>query len=165
MADVYRALNALRDEKIVENYAICGGTAALFYDTETLRTFDIDVYVDLPQSGFLVSLAPIYEWAKARGYGIEGEHLIIHGVPVQIIVVGDGVERDALENANWLKYDGVSVAVVRPEYLVLIYGKVRGRNRLVRAGDLIENAALDARLLEQIIEKHDLRSVWEALNA
>ena len=68
IADVYRALNALAEEKGGEKYAVCGGTAALFYDTETLRTYDIDVFVFLPRTGFLVDLSPIYTWARKWNY-------------------------------------------------------------------------------------------------
>lgn len=162
IADVYRALNALVEEKIVEKYAVCGGTAALFYDTETLRTYDIDIFVFLPQSGFLIDLSAIYDWARCRGYGVDAEHLLIHSVPVQVLVAGEGLELEALETANILDYDGVPIPVVKPEYLVLLYAKVGGRNRIRRALDLL-GLELDLNLISDLVEKHDLQMAWAKL--
>lgn len=162
IADVYRALNSLVEEKVVEKYAVCGGTAALFYDTETLRTYDIDVFVFLPRTGFLVDLGPIYSWARGRGYSVDAEHLMICGVPVQILAAGDGLELEALETANVLDYDGVPVPVVRPEYLILLYAKVGGRNRIRRALDLLE-LDLDKSLIRKMVEKYALQLAWTEL--
>src|SRR5690606_9805850 len=108
-----------------EKYAVCGGTAALFY-AETTATFDIDLFVLIPQSGLLIDLSHIYQWAKLRGYAVEQEYLIIHGVPVQILVAGAGLEEEAVRTAAIIDYDGVSVTVVRPEFLVLLYLKAGG---------------------------------------
>lgn len=162
IADVYRALNALVEEKVVERYAVCGGTAALFYDTETLRTYDIDIFVFFPQIGFLVDLSAIYTWARNRGYGIDAEHLLIYNVPVQILVAGAGLELEALEAANVLDYDSVPVPVVKPEFLVLLYTKVGGRNRIRRALDLLD-LGLDEALISELVEKHNLQAAWEKL--
>ena len=162
IADVYRAINALVEEKIVEKYAVCGGTAALFYDTETLRTYDIDIFVAIPQTGFLIDLSAIYAWARSRGYGIDAEHLMIHSVPVQILVAGAGLELEALETANILDYDGVPIRVVKPEYLILLYAKVGGRNRIRRALDLLE-LELEEKLMVSLVEKYDLQAQWAKL--
>lgn len=162
IADVYRALNALVKEKVVEKYAVCDGTAALFYDTETLRTYDIDVFVTIPQTGFLIDLSQIYNWARGRGYGIDAEHLMIHNVPVQILVAGAGLELEALETANLLDYDGVPVPVVQPEYLILLYAKVGGRNRIRRALDLLD-LELDQTLIFELVAKHNLEVAWAKL--
>ena len=62
------------EEKVVQRYAICGGTAALFY-AETLRTYDIDIFVVLEQKGILVDISPVYNWARSRGYEVRDEHL------------------------------------------------------------------------------------------
>ncbi len=162
IADVYRALNSLVEEKIVEKYAVCGGTAALFYDTETLRTYDIDIFVFLPQSGFLIDLSAIYSWGRNRGYGVDAEHLMIHNVPVRVLVAGEGLELEALETANILDYDGVPVPVVKPEYLVLLYAKVGGRPRIRRALDLLE-LDLNENLIAELVEKYDLQPAWAKL--
>ncbi len=159
IADVYRALNSMVEEKIVEKYAVCGGTAALFY-AETTFTYDIDIFVFLPQNSFLVDVGPIYRWAEARGYEARDEYLMIHGVPVQILVANEGLEAEAVKRANWLDYDGVSVPVVAPEYLILMYLKVASPKRRGRAFDLLEIESLDRDLLKQLIGRYNLGDVW-----
>lgn len=159
IVDVYRALNALVEEKVVEKYAVCGGTAALFY-AETTFTYDIDIFVFLPQSSFLVDIGPIYRWAEKQGFEAKDEYLMIYGVPVQILVAGEGLEVEAVNNANWLDYDGVLVPVVAPEYLILMYLKVASPKRRGRAFDLLEIELLDRDLLKDLIERFDLGEVW-----
>lgn len=161
IADVYRALNALIEEKVVEKYAVCGGTAALFYDTETLVTYDIDVFV-FCRAPVSLDLSPIYIWARNRGYGVDAENLMIHGFPVQVLAAGEGLELEALNTSNVLDYDGVPVPVVKAEYLVLLYAKVGGRNRMRRALDLLE-LDLDEILISELVEKYSLQLAWDKL--
>lgn len=162
IADVYRALNAMVEEGVVQKYAVCGGTGALFY-TETLRTYDIDIFVVLEQKGLLVDISPIYNWARSRGYEVRDEHLVIHGVPVQVLDASAGMELEATERANILDYDGVLVPVVKPEYLALFYAKARGRQRITRALDLLESAPIDLELVNDVVARYGLKEVWNKL--
>jgi hypothetical protein len=85
LADVFRDLNALKAEDIVQEYAIGGATAVLFY-AEPTRTYDVDVFVLLQPTGSgIVSLDPIYQWARQRNYPAQSEHIMMHGVPVQFL--------------------------------------------------------------------------------
>ena len=53
---------------------------------EAIPTYDLDVLVALPQTeGVIVSLAPIYEWAKSRGYSTRAEYVVIGEIPVQFL--------------------------------------------------------------------------------
>jgi len=160
MADVYRALNALRDEGIVENYAIGDGMAALFY-AQTTATFDIDIFVLLPPSGLLIDLGPIYHWARARGYNIENEYLRVHGVPVQVLVAGAELEKEAVRHARILDYDGVPVPVAPPEHLVLMYLNAGGAKRRGRAFDLLECGAADAVRISALSQRFGLQALWQ----
>ncbi len=159
IADVYRALNALVEEKVVEKYAVCGGTAALFY-AETSFTYDIDIFVFLSQSGLIIDLGPIYRWAEPQGFTARDEHLLIHGVPVQVLVANEGLESEAVHSAKIMDYDGVDVPVVAPEYLILMYLKVASPKRRGRAFDLMEIESLDRELLKSLIERYNLGEVW-----
>lgn len=160
MADVYRALNALRDEGIVENYAIGGGMAALFY-AETTRTYDIDVFVLLKSSGLLVSLSSIYRWAEARGFPADAEHLLIYGVPVQFLSAKAGLETEAIEKARTLDYDGVPVRVMPPEHLAIISVLAGGAKRRSRFSVLIEAGAIDKSVLTETLQRFDLVQEWQ----
>ena len=81
-AEAIRAINAMKAEGVVSDYAL-GGAMALIFWSEPIATFDLDVFVLLEQKGPLVSLEAIYAWARARGYPEEAEHILISGMPVQ----------------------------------------------------------------------------------
>ncbi len=50
----------------------------LFY-AEPTRTYDVDVFVLLASEGStLISLSPIYDWARQRGFPENSEHILIH---------------------------------------------------------------------------------------
>jgi hypothetical protein len=163
MADVYRALNAMRDEGIVDNFAIGGGMAALFY-AETTATFDVDVFVMIPHVGLLIDLSRIYDWARGRGYKIENEYLMIHGVPVQILVAGGELQSEAVQTAQQLDYDGVPVPVMKPEYLILLYLQAGSAKRRGRAADL-KDAGIDEALVSQLATRFELASQWNRVKS
>ena len=61
MKRTLQVLNELERDGVIERYAIGGAMGATFY-VEPLLTFDLDVFVILPQveSG-LLSLSPLYK--------------------------------------------------------------------------------------------------------
>lgn len=159
LADVYRAINSLHAEGLVENYAIGGGMAALFY-AETTRTFDIDVFAVIPQSGLLVDLSAIYDWARNRGCEVRDEYIVMHGVPTQILAARAGLATEAVETANVLDYDGVPVRVMKPEYLVALYLETGGEKRRGRAHDLVAEDSLDRAALQTLLLRFNLGEKW-----
>jgi hypothetical protein len=73
--DALDALNKMKAEGVVEEYAIAGAMALVFW-TEPVPTWDLDVLVFLPPAtGPLVSLEGVYAWASARGYALDKEHV------------------------------------------------------------------------------------------
>jgi hypothetical protein len=157
-ADTLRALNALKAEGVVEEYAIAGAMALVFW-TEPVATWDLDVLVFLPPApGSLVSLEGIYAWASARGYATQKEHVIIEGVPTQFLASPGRIGDEAVETAATLDYDGVAARVVLPEYLVALYllPEARTAKRRERAAMLLEWPGLNRDRLNAILEKHGL---------
>ncbi|HEX8464269.1 MAG TPA: hypothetical protein VF627_06580 [Abditibacterium sp.] len=159
IADVYHAINALHSEGVVEDYAIGGGMAALFY-AETTLTFDVDVFVLIPQSGLLIDLSPIYDWARTRNYEVRDEYLVMHGVPVQILIASPGLETEAIENANIISQADVPVRVMKPEYLIALYIKTGGDKRRGRARDLFAEESIDKTRLKDVLTRFDLLEKW-----
>jgi hypothetical protein len=85
LADVFRVLIRMQGEGVVLEYAIGGATAVLFY-AEPTRTYDVDVFVILrPEQEPLAVPSGVYDWARDQGFALDSEHLIVHGVPVQIL--------------------------------------------------------------------------------
>ncbi len=93
--------------------------AATFY-TEPVLTFDLDVFVLLSAStGKLVSLAPIYEALRARGYGEEKETVVIEGVPVQFLPAYNALIEETVAQAREIDYEGVPARVAQAEHLTV----------------------------------------------
>jgi hypothetical protein len=156
--DALRALEELKQLAIIEDYAIAGAMALAFW-TEPIPTFDLDVLVFLPEREKpIVSLGTIYQWAAARGYPVDAEHVIIEGVPVQFLPAHNDLADEAIETAATLEYEGVAVRVVRPEYLVALYLEPAARTakRRERAAALIESAGTDQGLLEVLMRRFNL---------
>jgi hypothetical protein len=108
LADVFRVLAQMRQEGVIIEYAIGGATAVLFY-AEPTRTYDVDVFALLPSvdQSELISLAPVYRWAASRGFTVDAEHVLIHGVPVQILPAYNALVVDAIHTARVHDYEGV----------------------------------------------------------
>jgi hypothetical protein len=157
-ADVIRSLNSLRDEGIVEEYAIAGAMALIFW-TEPTSTFDLDVLVLLNgENRILISLEPIYDWAAKHGHKVKHEHVIIKGVPVQFLPAYNDLADEAVKTADSLDYEGVPVRVVRPEYLIALAldPPAKTAKRKERAASLAESERIDTRLLEDVMKRYNL---------
>jgi hypothetical protein len=157
--DALQVLNAMRDDGVIEEYAVAGAMAILFW-TEPVPTFDLDVLLFMPGSGKgLLSLDPIYRWTAARGYPAAKEHVLIEGVPTQFLPSPSPLADEAVETAATLDYDGLPVKVVRPEYLVALYSEPSARTakRRERAAMLLEWPGLNRALLDEILDRHGIR--------
>ncbi len=156
MEKTIAVLNQMVDERIIESYAIGGGIAAMYY-IDPVSTFDLDVFVTLPDdSGGLISLDPIYSWLKKSGYRPAREQVIIEGVPVQFIPVYNDLIRDAVRNAVQKNYRNIPSRIVGPEYLMAIMvqtGRPKDRYRCIK---FMEETKISETVLSAILEKHHL---------
>jgi len=158
--DVYRTIDAMKNEGVVRNYAIGGGMAALFY-CETTPTFDVDVFVSLEQEGLLIDLSPLYNWARAQGFEVRDEYLLLHGVPVQVLVANGGLETEAIEQAE--PKGGAKVHVMRPEYLIALYIQTGGDKRRGRARDLFAEGTVNEERLQDVLSRYGLAERWKVV--
>jgi hypothetical protein len=156
-ADVFKELNTLKEERVIGDYALGGATAVLFY-AEPTRTYDVDVFVLLAsvRASALVSLDPIYEWARCRGFTEKSEHILIHGVPVQFLPAHNALAEEAVATARTLDYEGVPVRVIGPEHLAALAFQAGGGRRRERAWQLIESGSVDKTKLDGLLEKHGI---------
>ncbi len=165
MKRALQVLNELEQEGIYSRYAIGGAMAAIFYAEPTL-TFDLDVFVLLPRtSGALVSLAPIYDALRSRGYAEQAECVLVEGVPVQLLPTFNSLLEEGLREARDVVYEEVPTRVLRAEHLVAIClqtgrEKDRERVRLLRA-----QAKLDGVLLHDLLQRYDLGAKWKLWTA
>ena len=156
--DAIESVAQLVDAGVVVDYAV-GGAMAMVFWSEPVATYDLDVFVLLPPGGGpLVSLAPVYEWARGHDYPIRQEHIVIGGVPVQVIPAHNALAEEAVRQADSIDYEGETVRVIRPEHLIALYlePSARTRKRLERVATLLEGSAVDRPRLEAILSRHDL---------
>jgi hypothetical protein len=161
MKRTLQVLNELELGGVLDRYAIGGAMGATFY-VEPLITFDLDVFVVLPQDAAdLLSLAPLYEVLRARGYTEDGECVLIEGVPVQFLPAYNALLEEALRQARETLYEEVPTRVVRAEHLIAIClqtgrDKDRERVRIFR-----EQAELDMSYLAEVLKRHGLEGKWQ----
>jgi hypothetical protein len=155
LADIFRELNGLKGAGLVRDYAVGGATAALFY-AEPARTYDVDVFVLLPPGAPvpLVSLESLYDWARTRGFGVDAEHVLVHGVPVQFLPAHNDLAEAAVNSARTLDYDGVPVRVINPEHLVALALQAGGPRRRERAWQMLDAGAVDRQRLRTLLAAH-----------
>ena len=157
LASVFNILNEMKSDGIIEDYAIGGAMAVLFY-AEPTRTYDLDVFVRLPEAeSSIVVLTPVYKWFEGHGFKPEAEHVMVHGVPVQLIPAYNELVEEAISNALEHDYDDVSVRVTPPEHLVALAFQTGGGKRRERAYQLLETTDLDRAKLEEILSRHKIR--------
>jgi hypothetical protein len=158
VAEVFAAIQRMKDEGLVKEYAL-GGAMALIFWSEPVATFDVDIFVILDSPEVLVSLAPIYGWAARQGYPTKAEHIIIAEVPVQVIPAHNAVAVEAIERAVELDYQEQRVRVIRLEYLIAMYlePNARSQKRLLRVAALLEEGEVDRAALDDLLKRHNLQ--------
>ncbi len=160
MEKTLAVINGLEKVGLLSRYAIGGAMGATFY-VEPLVTFDLDVFVVLPTGlGGLLTLSPIYETLRSRGYTEEGECILVEGIPVQFLPAYNPLLEEALTEARETMYADVSTRVLRVEHLLAIAlqtGRPKDHERIQL---FLREATLDHAYLAGIIKRHGLEKLW-----
>ena len=149
----------MREDGVLTTYAIGGATAVLFY-AEPTRTYDIDVFAVLPSAGesVLVSVEPVYRWAESQRFTVDAEHVLVHGVPVQILPAYNALVIDAIYTARVHDYEGTPVRVVGPEHLIALALQAGGARRRERAWLLLQTGIVDQVRLRALLDAHGIHA-------
>lgn len=157
-------LNALADDGVIDQYAIGGAVAAIFW-VEPFDTIDLDVFVLLsPAAHPLDPLRGVIDALSARGYSFEGDLLMIEGVPVQFIPADDeaGLRKEALAEAAEHRYLGsVPTRIIRPDYLIALALEAHRAKDYERVFRLLTEADVDRGKVSSLIERFGLQGPWE----
>jgi hypothetical protein len=134
MRRTLEVLNELQHEGLYSSWALAGAMGLNRY-IDPVATHDLDVTVQLPDAGLLVSLSPIYAALARRGFNdVRGEHIIIAGVAVQFLVAPPGgIAAEALSRAQSATMFDVPIRVFPLEHLLAIMlelGRPKDRVRL-----------------------------------
>ncbi len=159
MEKTLKVINQMKEDGVIEDYAIGGALAVMFY-TEPFLTRDLDVFfipVDIERSR-LDPLTLIYEYLiQKKGYEIWKEYILIEGVTCQFIPIGHQLELDALANANETTYGGVKTKAFKPEYLIALFvlaDRRKDREKIARLFEQYDD--LNEGLLEEILRRYNL---------
>ncbi|MBK9226005.1 MAG: hypothetical protein WBC65_14510 [Ignavibacteria bacterium] len=157
MKETLELLNRMKRKGVLDDYAIGGAVASIFY-IEPATTYDLDVFVRLPEDveNSLTILKPVFTWLQSEGYDFLGEHILLEGIPVQFIPVYNNLLKEAVENASVLRYDNVPVKVIAPEYLIAIMFQVNRKKDKERALRFFEEYEIDKDKLLRILKEYDL---------
>lgn len=164
MEAALRVLNDMEAKGILRSHAI-GGAMALLFHTEPVATFDLDIFCLVPESGPLVSLAPIYDFLRAGGHEVAAEHVVIGGVPVQFIPAYNALVTEALEAAEPKTFGQTSTRVLRLEHLLAIMLQTDRPKDRQRAALLATSASFDNPRLEGILARHQLTDAWNRIRS
>ena len=83
IADVGTVLADMRARGVIGRYAIGGASAVAFY-TEPISTKDLDIFFvfEPPQNSAILSLEPVYNYCREKGFNYDREFIEIGGWPV-----------------------------------------------------------------------------------
>ncbi len=158
MKRTIQAINQLKRAGLIEDYAIGGGIATIFY-VEPFVTYDLDVFIIPSQKtkkGNLILLSPIFDYFKGQGFRWQGEHIIIEGIPVQFIPA-DELEEEAVIKAKTIKYESVKTKVLTPEYLIPILLRAGRKKDKEKVEKLLEQTSIDMKLLKDVLKRYHLK--------
>ena len=160
MEKTLRVLNRMVKDGVIEQYAIGGAVAAIFY-IEPLNTIDLDIFFHVKDSGHLDILRPLYSYFKALGYEISGEAIEIEGWPVQLLPAFNSLVEEALEQANEIKFQRTRTRVMRAEHLMAIMLQTGRLKDFARLAQFVESRKYDLESLNVILTRHGLLDKWK----
>jgi len=155
LADVLRAANGLVASKLIEDWALGGALAAIYY-IEPFATYDADIFFIPADKGLTAGIPAIYAHLQSQGWQVEGEHLIVRGFPVQFLAA-QGLTEEAVRESRSIEFEGVQAKVFAAEYIVAIAASVGRHKDLARIEQMLQQSGIDRTRLEKILEKHRLR--------
>lgn len=155
LADVLRAANELVAAGLIEDYALGGALAAIYY-VEPFTTYDADIIFVAREKGLTAGIPEIYSHLRAKGWPVEREHLLVKGFPVQFLAAS-GLTEEAVREARPIEYEGVPAKIFCPEHIIAIAASVGRHKDLARIEQLLEQAEIDRTFLDDILRRHNLQ--------
>jgi hypothetical protein len=164
MEKTLRVLNRMVKDGVIEQYAIGGAVAAIFY-IEPINTNDLDIFFQVkdPSVGLDI-LAPLYRYLSSLGYKGPGEAIDIEGWPVQFLPIFNPLLEEAVAQAQEVRFQRTKTRVMQAEHLVAIMLQTGRLKDHARIAQFMEHEVVDQKRLARILERHGLIKKWETLN-
>ena len=155
LADVLRAANELVAAGLIENYALGGALAAIYY-VEPFTTYDADIIFIASDKTLNAGIPAIYSHLQSKGWRVAREHLLVRDFPVQFLAAS-GLTEEAVREAKPIEYEGIPAKVFRPEHIIAIAASVGRHKDLARIEQLMSYAKIDKAMLDDILRRHNLK--------
>lgn len=155
LAEVLRAANELVAAKLIEDWALGGALAAIYY-VEPFTTYDADIFFIPKDKGLTAGMPAIYAHLQSQGWQVEREHMLVRGFPVQFLAA-HGLTEEAVREAERIDYEGVPAKVFRAEHIVAIPASVGRAKDKARIEQLLQQAELDKTYLADVLQRHKLK--------
>ena len=98
LADVLRAANELVSAGLIEDYALGGALAAIYY-VEPFTTYDADILFIASDKTLNAGIPAIYSHLQSKGWRVAREHLLVKDFPVQFLAAS-GLTEEAVREAK-----------------------------------------------------------------
>lgn len=157
-----RVLNSLEADAVIGRYAIGGSIALLFY-VEPFFTEDLDIFCHLPQTGTLLSLAPVYEHLGALGYEADGEFMEVEGVLVQFLLPPTALVEEALAAAVDVQVEGVPTRIFSYEHLLAIMAETNRPRDRAKIAVALDCAEPNYEKLNDVLHRYNLEVRWRKI--
>ena len=155
LADVLRAANELAAAGLIEDWALGGALAAIYY-VEPFATYDADIFFIPGDKGLTAGIPAIYAHFQTQGWQVERGHLLVRGFPVQFLAAS-GLTEEAVREAEHIQFEGVPANVFRAEHIVAIAASVGRQKDKARIEQMLQQADIDKTRLETILQRHKLK--------
>jgi hypothetical protein len=161
--DVVPVLRDMCDIGLIGRFAIGGAFAAIIHH-EPISTIDLDIFFLFRtiSTGPILSLSPIYDYARGRGFSFDHEFVNIHGWLVQFVEASHNpLWVEAVEQAETIMINGEPIPVIGREHLVAMWlfaGRTKDYHKIAMFSDA---GILDIAKLLAILERHELMVKWE----
>jgi hypothetical protein len=155
LADVFRAANDLAASGMIEDWALGGALAAIYY-VEPFSTYDADIFFIPADKGLTAGIPAIYAHLQSHGWQIEREHLMVRGFPVQFLAAS-GLTEEAVREAEHIEFEGVPAKIFGAEYVMAIAASVGRQKDKARIQQLSQQADVDRTKLENILQRYRLK--------
>src|SRR6266498_2953884 len=103
LADVLRAANELLSAGLIEDYALGGALAAIYY-VEPFTTYDADIIFIASDKTLSAGIPAIYSHLQTKGWRVEREHLVVKGFPVRFLAAS-GLTKEAVHEAKQIEFE------------------------------------------------------------
>lgn len=153
-------INQVEREGIIQKPTI-GGSVAIMYYAQPVKTDDLDMFCHIPNQGFLVDLGPLYKRLEELGCKIKDLYVNVRGVDVQFLVpANQPLVEEALENAASVTIDKVKAHVFEYEYSLAVKAEAGRAKDWAQIAAALESAPPNKEKLDAILTKYGLLEKW-----